>query len=77
MVIVLICMIPLAFIAGVFGCLVSVKLGLKWQIETKQGKEPTMEINPVKPIVEAVQQKKTEAQEQYSKDQIREWMFGA
>lgn len=69
--------IIIAFIAGFIVALVSIKIGLKWRIELSQGKEPTLNINPITPIVEAVQQTKVDAANKYSSEQVSEWLYGA
>ena len=71
----LICMIPLAFIAGVICALKSVSLGLKWQLQTKAGKEPELK-SPISPIVEAVQAKKDEKRSEEAKTFIEEVLYG-
>lgn len=65
-----------AFISGFFVALISVKVGLKWRIELSQGKAPTLNINPIAPIVEAAQQSKVDKANNYSKEQMQEWLFG-
>jgi hypothetical protein len=65
----------LAFIAGVFCCLKSVQLGLKWQIQTSDKQTPTLEIpNPIK---EHTQAKQAEKQVQFTNDIMDEWLNGA
>lgn len=64
----------LAFIAGVFCSLKSVQLGLKWQIQTEENKEPTLAIpNPIK---EHMQAKKAHKQVQFTNDVMDEWLNG-
>jgi hypothetical protein len=72
MVIALIICIPIT--AAVVGFLVlkSVCLGLKWQMQTKEGIEPELK----DPITETVQTRKVEKQVQYSKEQFEEWING-
>lgn len=72
----LICIIPLAFIAGVFCALKSVQIGLRWNIQVQKTEQPTMADNPIQTVVEAVQQGKAEKANEYTKNQIKEWMFG-
>jgi hypothetical protein len=54
----LLILIPLAFVAGGFVAYKGVQLGLRWQIEVRQEKPPTLEVpNPVQPIIEHKQEK--------------------
>lgn len=66
----------LAFIAGGFVAFKGVQLGLRWQIETKKEQKPTLEVNPIKPIIEAKQQKEQKTQEEESASIFKEWLFG-
>jgi hypothetical protein len=61
-----------SFLAGFFTCLKAVQLGLKWQIQTAEKKEPELK-SPIDKVVEAVQQNKAEEKAQYSIEQMREW----
>lgn len=64
----------LAFMAGVFCSLQSVRLGLKWQIQTTAKQEPTLTIpNPIKEHREA--KRATTAQQQTSSI-MDEWLNG-
>ena len=65
-----------AFISGFFVALICIKTGLKWKVELEQGKEPTLNINPVDSVVKAVQQNKVDKANQYTADQINEWRYG-
>lgn len=65
----------LAFIAGFFCALKAVQVGLKWQIQTKEGREPELK-SPIAPIVEAKQQSKVDGINQYRSEQMQEWLFG-
>ena len=65
-----------AFISGFFVALICIKTGLKWKIELSQGKEPTLNINPIAPIVEAAQQNKVDKANKYSTEQVTEWLYG-
>lgn len=47
-------------------------MGLKWQIQLKEGKEPKLD-NPIVKVVEAVQQGKENKATQYSQEQLKEW----
>lgn len=70
--IVLIICIPITAIVVGFLVLKSVQLGLKWQIQTAEKKEPELH-SPIDKVVEAVQTKKAEEKAQYSIEQMREW----
>jgi hypothetical protein len=72
MVIALICAIPITAIVAGFLVLKSVQLGLKWQIQTAEKKEPELK-SPISPIVEAIQENKAEEKAKYSIEQMREW----
>lgn len=64
----------LAYIVGAFSMLKSVQLGLKWQIQTADKREPTLDIpNPVKEHREA--KRSTTVQQQHS-DILGEWLNG-
>jgi uncharacterized protein YneF (UPF0154 family) len=65
----------IAYLAGFFVAIKAVHLGLRWQIQTAEKKEPELH-SPIQPIVEAVQQKKADEINQYAKEQIQEWLFG-
>lgn len=75
MIIALICMIPVSIIATGFLVLKSVQLGLKWNMQTQQNKEP--ELNPVKPFIDAVQNKQADKANQYTSEVLKEWLNGA
>jgi hypothetical protein len=47
-----------SFLAGFLVAIKSVQLGLKWQIQTADKKEPELR-GPIAPIVEAMQENKT------------------
>lgn len=57
--IILIIGLLLAFVTGFFSAIKAVNLGLKWQMQTKEGKEPELR-SPISQVVEAVHDKKTE-----------------
>lgn len=57
--IILIIGLLLAFVTGFFTAIKAVQLGLKWQLQTAEKKEPELK-SPIQPIVEAVHDKKTE-----------------
>jgi hypothetical protein len=65
----------IAYLAGFFTCLKAVQMGLRWQIQTAEKKEPELH-SPIQPIVETIQQKKADEINQYAKEQIQEWLFG-
>ena len=65
----------LAFIAGAFCTLKSVQLGLKWQMQTSEGKSPELAIpNPIK---EHIQVKRAAAAAQQTTSVLTEWLHGA
>jgi len=66
----------LAFIIGFVVALVCVRVGLKWNMQMANKQEPTLNINPIAPIVDAVQQNKADKANKYSTEQLKEWMFG-
>ncbi|MFE3973180.1 MULTISPECIES: hypothetical protein [unclassified Peribacillus] len=73
MVIILAVCIPVTAIVTGFFTLKAVQLGLRWQMETKQEKPPTMETpkipNPIAPIIEAKQERETASI-------FNEWVYG-
>lgn len=74
MTIILALCIPLSFIAGGFIALKSVRMGLQWQIETKEGETPSPVVeNPIKPFVEAKQEQKVENE---TVEVLNEWLNG-
>jgi hypothetical protein len=64
-----------AFLAGFLVAIKSVQLGLKWQIQTAEKKEPELH-GPVEKVVEAVQQKQTAQANNLQKEIINEWLYG-
>ena len=66
----------LAFVTGFFTAIKAVSLGLKWQMQAKEGIQPELK-SPIAPIVEAVQQradnKKVEEANKYTERQIEEY----
>jgi hypothetical protein len=64
-----------AFLAGFFVATKAIHIGLKWNIQTKEGKEPELK-SPIEPIVEAVQQKQTAQANNLQKEVINEWLYG-
>jgi hypothetical protein len=68
--------IPLTAVVVGFLVLKSVQLGLKWQMETKQEQLPTMEVNPIAPIIEAKQEKEAMKQEKETNSILHEWLNG-
>lgn len=75
MVIALIVCIPITAMVVGFLVLKSVQLGLKWQIQTANKKEPELK-GPLQPIVEAVQSNNAAKVNQYNTDIMQEWMYG-
>ncbi|HEY5585711.1 MAG TPA: hypothetical protein VIK78_14645 [Ruminiclostridium sp.] len=64
-----------AFISGFFVALICIKVGLTWQMQIKEGKEPELH-NPVDSVVKAVQQNKQDKAVNYSTEQVTEWLYG-
>jgi hypothetical protein len=75
MVTTLIICIPLTALVVGFLVLKSVQLGLRWQIETKQEQQPTLN-TPIQPIIEKVEQKQAEKQEKEVNSIFNEWVNG-
>jgi hypothetical protein len=68
--IILALIIPVVILATGFLTFKSVQLGLRWQIEVRQEKPPTLEVkNPIAPVFEAKQEKEVESI-------IGEWLNG-
>lgn len=64
----------LAYIVGAFSMLKSVQLGLKWQIQTSEGKSPELAIpNPIKERREA---KEHVTMMQQAGNTLDEWLNG-
>jgi hypothetical protein len=68
--------IPVTAIVTGFLTFKSVQLGLRWQIETKQEQQPTLN-TPIQPIIEKVEQKQAEKQEKEANSIFNEWVNGA
>lgn len=64
-----------AFLAGFLVALKSVQVGLRWQIQTADKKEPELK-SPIQPIVEAVQQKQAEKANNSATQIVNEWLYG-
>jgi hypothetical protein len=64
-----------AFLAGFLVCLKAVQVGLRWQIQTSEKKEPELK-GPVEKVVEAVQQKQATQANNLQKEIINEWLYG-
>lgn len=64
--------IPLAFIAGGYVAFKGVHLGLRWQQEVKQDKQPTM----TNPIAEVIHKKKAEKDDKEQANIFNEWVNG-
>jgi hypothetical protein len=77
--IVLVLALLLAFVTGFLLCLKAVNMGLKWQIQTKEGKEPKLD-NPITKVVENIQTNKIIKEAELSnalQEKIHnEWLFG-
>lgn len=65
----------IAFLTGFFVAIKSVHLGLKWNVQTKENKEPELK-SVFAPVVEAVQTHKQEQQIAYTQEQFNEWING-
>jgi hypothetical protein len=61
-----------SFLAGFLVAIKSVQLGLRWNMQTAEKREPELH-SPIDKVVEAVQQKQEEKKVQYSIEQMREW----
>jgi hypothetical protein len=72
MVVALIICIPVCIIATGFLVLKSVQLGLKWQIQIKDGKEPEIK-SPIEPIVSAINDSKTNESNKQREQFIKEY----
>jgi hypothetical protein len=68
--------IPVTAIVTGFFVLKSIQLGLKWQIETKQEQIPTLQVNPIAPIIKAKQEKESMQQEKETTSILHEWLNG-
>ncbi|WP_026676768.1 hypothetical protein [Fictibacillus gelatini] len=57
--IILACTIPVSMFAAGFFAYKGVQLGLRWQIEVRNEKPPTMDMpkNPIEPIIQSKQEK--------------------
>lgn len=74
---ILIICIPITALVVGFLVLKSVHMGLRWQYELKQEKQPTFEIpNPITPIVEVVQEKQQVKHQEEVKSVFNEWVHG-
>jgi len=67
--------IIVAFMCGFFVAVFCIMKGLNWKMGIEQGKSPTMD-NPIKPIVDAIQTKQADKANQYSTEQVNEWLYG-
>lgn len=65
----------IAFLTGFFVAIKAVHLGLKWNIQTAEKKEPELK-SVFSPVVEAVQNHKAERQAEYAQSQFAEWING-
>lgn len=71
----LIICIPITALVVGFLVLKSVNLGLKWQMQVKENKEPELK-SVFTPVVEAVQTQKAENQTNAAKQIMDEWING-
>lgn len=71
----LIICIPITALVVGFLVLKSVHIGLKWQYQTKQEHQPTLN-SPIQPIIEKVEQKQQAKQEEEVKSVFNEWVNG-
>lgn len=78
MVIILALCIPITAIVMGFFTLKGVQLGLRWQVEMKEEKQPSFDVpNPVAPIVEMKQNRDIRQQEKEIDSVFHEWVNGA
>jgi hypothetical protein len=61
-----------SFLAGFLVAIKSVQLGLRWNMQTAEKREPELH-SPIDKVVEAVQESKAEEKARYSIEQMREW----
>lgn len=76
MVIALIICIPITALVVGFLVLKSVHIGLKWQFETRQGDKPTLDVNPIKPVIEAVTEHRQAEAIKEQQSIFDEWVNG-
>lgn len=76
MVITILLLIPVIIAVTGFITYKGVQLGLRWQIEVRQEKPPTLE-SPIAPIVEARQEKAQAEQAKETESVFNEWVNGA
>ena len=62
-----------AFLIGFFTAIKAVHLGLRWQIQTKEGKEPKLE-TPITEIKQSIDNKKQEEMLKYYQEQWQEYV---
>lgn len=70
--IVLVISLLLAFVTGFYCAVKSIHLGLKWQIQTAEKKEPELK-TPIKTITDALEKTKIEAQNKERAEFIKEY----
>ena len=68
--------IPVTAIVTGFLTFKALQLGLRWNIEVKKEQAPTLEVNPIKPIIEAKQEKEAIKQEKETNSILHEWLNG-
>jgi hypothetical protein len=61
-----------AFISGFFVAIKSVQLGLRWNVQVAEKKEPELK-NPIAEVVDSVQQAKVTKANNYTAQQIEEY----
>jgi hypothetical protein len=76
MVILLTICIPVTALVTGFFVLKAVQLGLRWQIEVRSEQPPSMESNPVAPIVKHVQERQYQQQVKEEASMYQEWLHG-
>lgn len=78
MTIALIICLPITALVVGFLVLKATQLGLRWQVEVKREQTPTMEsVNPIKPVVDAVERKQEIKAMQVQQNVLDEWLNGA
>lgn len=68
--------IPVTAIVTGFLTFKALQLGLRWNIELKKEQTPTLEVNPIKPIIEAKKEKEVFEQEKQTNSILHEWLNG-
>lgn len=65
----------LAFVTGFFCATKAIQIGLRWRLQTDSKQSPTLD-SPIQPIINTIHQSKADELSKYSKDQMKEWMYG-